>query len=268
MAPFGAGVGAGGTALTSTTVATSVSFAVNLQAVVPGHSTIHLLVQGQMNFEHHTVVATIPMPVASPPISNAALVPGTSPLNLHTEWVDDHAYMTVPSAWSGLARGAQTLSLPASSSLHRSIDTVLAQSAVALTYAKILLSELTEHQKVRPLGKRTLDGVSVTGTEATVTLGQLFKLVPELSPTMAKDVSAMANQTIPISVWFDRQGRLVDVQMAADKASAGTQSAPAVTGTVRFSDYDAPDKVTVPPPGTVKPIPPVLRQLLKGLYYF
>ena len=109
-------------------------------------------------------------------------MPGKDTLQLHTEWVDDQAYMTVPSAWSALAGDAPTVSIPTSPTMVRGIDTALTQSAVAVTYAKILLDELTAHATVHRLPGRTIGGVRVTGTRVDLTLTQLLKVVPELAP--------------------------------------------------------------------------------------
>jgi hypothetical protein len=155
------------------------------------------------------------------------------------------------------------LSLPVSPATNKEIDTALAQSAVALSYARILLSELTADQTVHSLGERTIDGISATGTQVGLTLAQLLKLVPELSPAMTTDATTMANETIPATVWVDHQGRLIEVTMATAKGHAAS-----ITGTVRFSHYDATDTVTAPPATTVKPIPPALRQMLSGLNFF
>jgi hypothetical protein len=132
---------------------------------------------------------------------------------------------------------------------------------VALSYAEILLHELTDQQAVHRIGSRTIDGTPATGAEVDLTLGQLFKVVPELSPALSQAAKSVAGQPIAATVWLDRQGRLVAVTMAARKGQA-----PILTGSVRFSHYNAADAVAKPPAGTTKPIPPALRRLLAGLY--
>jgi hypothetical protein len=250
---------------TSTAVATSVSFAVDVHAHTPTQRTVHLQVEGQMNFVTHTLTATVTRPSAALHLSatNAEVDPTGDTMRLHTEWVGRQAYLSVPTPWTALAGGAHTLSLPTSPALQRMVTTALTQSAVALSYAKILLKDLTGHQTPHRLGSRTIQGVVATGSRVLLTLPQLLKLVPELSPTMTKNVASMADATIPATVWVDRQGRLVEVALAASKGSAAW-----VTGTVQFSDYGAPAKVTVPPAAAVKPITPPLQQLLGAWYYF
>jgi hypothetical protein len=254
-------------ATANTTVATSVSFSVDLWADPPAQTTTHFVVQGQMDFVRHTITAavTVPRTALRPPSSDAsaAFWPAGDTMNLHTEWIDGHAYMTVPASWSSLVKGARALSLPTSSSARRTIDTALTQSAVALTYARILLDQLTDHHATHMAHPRTIGGISVTGTRADLTLADLLKLVPELSPTMTRDAATMAGQTIPITVWVDHQGRLIEVTMQAARGDTAS-----VSGTVRFSNYDAPVRVKAPTTAAVKPLPSALRQLLGGLYLF
>jgi hypothetical protein len=273
MASFGAGATTGLSTLsdaskashTSVAVATSVAFVVDLYAHVPARRNAHFQVEGQMDFVHHTLTATVTVPsnALHATAANAQVNLTGNPTKLHTEWVGRHAYLSVPSSWAALARGAQTLSLPTSPSLQRMVATALTQSAVALTYAKILLNDLTEDQTSHRLGTRTIEGVSASGSQVQLTLAQLLKLVPQLTPTMTKNIASMADATIPAAVWVDGQGRLVEVNLAASKSSAAS-----ITGTVQFSDYGAPVKTTVPPATTVKPIPRALQQLLGDLYYF
>jgi hypothetical protein len=272
--PFGAGAtgsgastaGDGGKAgHTNTAVATSVSFAVDVYAHTPARHTVHLQVEGQMNFVRHTLTATVTVPAADLHASatNADLNPSGDTMQLHTEWVGRQAYLSVPSRWTAVAGGAQTVSLPTSPALQRMVTTALTQSAVALTYAKLLLNDLTEHQKPHRLGSRSIAGVVATGSQAQLTLPQLLKLVPQLSPTMTAKVVSMAATTIPATVWVDRHGRLVEVDLAATKGSAAW-----VSGTVQFSAYGAPATASLPAAATVKPIPPALKQLLGDWYYF
>jgi hypothetical protein len=252
----------------STAIATSVSFAVDLHTRMPAHPNVHLLVQGQMDFVHHTLTATVTVPTSALPASasDAGTTPAAGTITLHTEWINHIAYMSVPASWAALADGARTVTLPTSASLRRTVTRALMQSAVAVTYAKLLLDELTARQAARHLGHRVIGGVSATGTEVDLTLAQLLKLVPELSPTMTQAAARMADQKIPATVWVDHRGRLVEVSLAQATPKDGTASS--VIGTMRFSHYGAPAAATVPPAATVKPLPHALQQVLGGWYYF
>jgi hypothetical protein len=254
----------------SAATVTSVSFTLDLQARLPAQRRGHVLVQGQMDFVHHTVVASVTVPLVSSPTAGSSAdatptdaTPAPRSITLHTEWVNQRAYMSVPSAWMALAKGARTLSLPTSSSLQRMVTTALTQSAVALTYAKLLLDELTDHRTAHRLGSRTIGGAAVTGSKVDLTLAQLLKLVPELSPTMTKAAIRLADQTIPSTVWVDGRGRLVEVDLAQPKGATAW-----VSGTMRFSHYGAPAVAPVPPAATVRPIPRALQQSLGQWYYF
>ncbi len=252
----------------STDIVTTVSFVVDLRTHLPAQRNVHLVVHGQMDFVHHTLTATVTVPTSA--LAASASYAGTQPaagsITLHTEWIDHVAYMSVPPVWAALAHGARTVSLPTSPSLRRTVTTTLTQSAVALTYAKLLLDELTAHQTARHLGSRSIDGVSATGTGVDLTLTQLLKLVPELSPTMTKAAALLADQKIPATVWVDHRGRLVEIRLAPPTTKEHTASS--VTGTMRFSRYGAPASAPVPPAATVKPIPHALQQMLGGWYYF
>jgi len=245
-------------------VATSVSFTLDLQVDMAEKDTSRLVAQGQMNFVQDSIEAVVTVPYATPgpPAFDAGIMPVNGPMQLRTEWVDDHAYMTAPSSWSALTGGARTLSIPVSPTMVRTMDTVLAQSAVALTYANILFNELTAHETVQRVPNRTIGGIPTRGTRANLTLAQLLKLVPELAPNLTSDLTAMAHETIPVTVWVDTRGRLVEVVMT------GKGDGASVSGAVQFSHDGAPDKVTVPPAGTVKPIPAALRQSSGFLYFF
>ncbi len=254
----------------SAAIATSVSFTVDLRTRMPAQRTVHQLVRGQMDFAHHALTATVTVPTSDlpTPASGTGTLSAAGSITLHTEWVDGVAYMSVPSSWTALAHGARTLSLPTSPSVRRMVTTTLTQSAVALTYAKLLLDELTGRQKARHLGPRVIGGVPATGTGVDLTLSQLLKLVPELSPTMTKAAARMADRTIPATVWVDHRGRLVEVDLGTSKSGSKDREMSSVTGTMHFSDYGAPVTAPVPPPATVEPIPHALQQMLGDWYYF
>jgi hypothetical protein len=174
----------------------------------------------------------------------------TGTLQLQGEWVGGTAYVKVPASLSSLAGGAQELSYAAPAATAHQVDTALSQTAVALTYAHILAGTLAAHEIQHRMGTRSMNGVSATGTKINLTLAQLLKVIPGLSPAMTADIAKMADTEIPVTVWVDRQGRLVQATMAAPVIS-GMGS---ITGTVKFSGYNAPVTITAPAAGTVKPV--------------
>ena len=80
---------------------------------------------------------------------------------------------------------------------------------------------------------------------------------------MTDDAKALAQVTIPVTVWVDRDGRLVEVTMAATNDSTGS-----ISGTVQFSNYNSPVHVSAPAASTVKPAPATVQQLLGSLDLF
>jgi hypothetical protein len=269
-AASGAG-GTGGAGGNSGTVAVTktVSFSFNLRIALPKAFATSVRARGQADFAHHTAQATVDVPTVGlrgSASSAAGLIPDHAPLQVRTEWVDGHAYMAVPSSLSTLAGGATSLSLPVSSSAAGKINFDLTQSAVAITYAKVLLGELAPAKARRQVGHRTINGVAASGTEVDLTLAQLLKVIPGLTPAMTADAPMFSQATIPVTIWVDHEGRLVEVAMAPTTTT--NDSVASISGTVRFSNYNAPVTVTAPPSASTKPMPAVIRQLLAGLYSF
>jgi hypothetical protein len=250
----------------ATHVVTTVSFNVNLRIAMPGQYATALRAHGKTDFVHHAVTATVTLPPvglhASVPDSAGSL-PGDKPLSLQAIWVAGHAYVMVPSSLSALVGDAKVLSIPVSASDTTKVATAFTQSSVALTYAQLLLSELVQHQKQHHVGSKTIGGVKATGTEADLTLAQLLKLVPALSPSMSSDAKALSAVTIPVTVWVDHAGRLVEVSMAATDSSSGS-----ISGTVQFSGYNAKVDISPPAPGSVQPAPTSVQQLLGDVDIF
>jgi hypothetical protein len=265
---LGAGTANGASkAQTETTpVATSVSFTMNLRVTLPGQYATELHAHGKTDFVHHAMEASVTLPPvglhASQPESAGTLL-GPKPLVLQALWVDGHAYVLVPASLAALVGGAKALSIPVPATDANKVATAFTQSSVALSYAHLLLSELAQHQQQHRMGTRTIDGVSASGTEVDLTLAQLLKVVPGLSPAMSDESQALEQTSIPVTVWVDHKGRLVEVAMAATNSSVGS-----VSGTVQFFDYDGSVTVAAPAAGTVKPIPQSVEQLLNGLDLF
>lgn len=253
-----AGVGYGmSRASAAGTMATSVSFRVDLHADPATGSPVDLTALGQMDFVHHTLAAMVTVPADG----IGAVAGASGPLTFRCEWVGGRAYMTVPTALAQVANGAHLVSLPVSARVRQEATTVLAQSAAALSYAQILFGDLTTHQAVDRVGSKMIGGVRVQGTAVTITLDELLKLAPALTPVMETHAGSMADTPIRATVWIDRRGRLVEMAMARGKGAA-------LTGTLRFYGYDAALPLHAPSPGSVSAMPAALRQLLASWYIF
>jgi hypothetical protein len=274
IAAFGLGTvgsadanGAGTTHDESAPVTTSVSFTVDLRVQMPQQDAVGWRASGTADFTHHAAEESVTLP----PLGLHALdkhkggvLPGDRSLVLEAKWVAGHAYVTIPSTLSNLVDGVGAFSLPVSATEGVKVDLELDQSAVALTYAKVLLSELANPKAQQHVGTRTINGVSVSGTRVDLTLAQLLKVSPGLSPTMIQDSSMFGNETFPVTVWIDHRGRLIEVTMA----STGKGATPSISGTVEFSNYDAAVAITAPAASAVKPISAAVQQLLSGFNLF
>jgi hypothetical protein len=250
---WGAGPAAGASTTPHKTppVTTSADFAVNLHVSMPAQYALDLQSTGQADFVHHDVTLTLDLPTAglhAPDIAKG-VAPTTGLMALQVEWVNGVGYLTVPAALSALAGGATALSYAVPAATARKVNTAISQTAVAVTYAHILINTLAGNAAQHHVGTKTLGGKSVTGTEVDLTLSQLLKVVPGLTPEMTKDAKAMGATKIPVTIWVDRSGRLVQATMATTKSSQA-----AISGTVTFSNFNAPVTIAAPAAGTVKPI--------------
>ena len=243
-------------------VTTSASFAVDLRLTVPRHYALDLRGSGKIDFAHRDAAISVELPSAGLHSSAAGqgVLPSSGPLRLQVEWIDGVVYLAVPSSLTALAGGAKALSHTVATDTAGTINTAIAQTAVALTYAHILVGTMAGRRAQHSAGTRTIGGVPASGAEVDLTLSQLLKVIPGLSPAVAHDTRAMANVKIPVTVWVDHQGRLVEVSLAAGPSS----SQGSLTGTVRFSSYNVPVTIAAPAAGTVKPMSKSEMAILKA----
>jgi hypothetical protein len=242
----------GATTSTTPAVTTSADFTVDLQIEMPNEYAITLRSHGQADFAHHSVTLWMEVPMAGlHPNDIDPRAPGADgPLSFQGEWVGGKAYVKIPSSLRALDGGAQDLSYDPTGAEADNIDATISRTAVAITYAQLLLATLAGHGTEHHMGTRSIGGKSARGTELDLTLAQLLKVIPGLSPAMDQDITKMPHADIPVTIWIDRQGRLVEVTMT--QPSALSQGS--ITGTVRFSDYDAPVSILAPAPDLVRPL--------------
>lgn len=263
LAPFLAD-SAGATNKSADPVVTSASFIVNIAVQVPGGTPVSWRAEGQANFAHHEAQEFVTLPRTDLSAFGSELRGGNSTIKLLGKWVQDHAYVTVAGVRPAVMDGAQALSVSVSESKAHQIDLALTQSAVALSYPNELLTDLAANQTKRSAGLRRMNGSMATGTKLELTLAQLLKVSPGLSPTMTGDLSSFAGEEIPTTVWINRAGRLAEV--AFDRpAQAGMAS---VKGTIQFFNYNEPVTVAVPAPDTIRPVSARLHLMLVGLNLF
>jgi hypothetical protein len=246
-------------------VTTSATFTVELHVSMPTHYALDLHASGQADFVHHDVALNLEIPTAGLHASDIVkgVAAATGLMDLHVEWVSGKGYLTVPAALSTLAGGAQALSYAVPAATVREVNTAITQTAVAITYAHILLNTMAAHAAQHHVGTKRIEGASATGTEVDLTLSQLLKVVPGLTPEMTRDAAQMGNTKIPVTVWVDQAGRLVEATMATTKSSTGS-----ISGTVQFSKFNAPVSIAAPAAGTVKPVSKEELSLLQTLNPF
>ncbi len=251
-----AGVDTAGAAVVRTNpVVASATFAINLKVQVPGDAAVAWRADGQADFVHHAAQELVTV------APSAGLMPAHQPLELEATWVHDHAYVTLPSDTFG-PDAMPTESVPETATAARSIDLTLTQSAVALTYARQLLPDISADGTRRSAGTRRIDGTRVSGTNVDLTLSQLLKVNPALSPAMGGQLRVFGDLKMRATVWIDRAGRLVEVTLRPSTPHA----AASISGTMRFSHYNEPLSITSPAAGTVKSMTVALQQLLSRLH--
>jgi hypothetical protein len=227
-----------------TPVVTSASVAMTLRLAIPGHPISDLDAYGQIDFPADSLVMAVAVPVTA----GRAKGQKATTLDLRGELVNGIAYLTLPPSLVS-KEGSPNVSYAVSTQTKSGFSTALSQTAVAITYARILLDTLAGQQAVHGVGTRTMDGVRVTGTRTTLSLAQLFKVMPALSPVAQGSLAAMATTPIPITVWTDGQGRLVEATLTQPK---GVRTW--IAGTIHFSHYNAPITISAPPAATEHPI--------------
>jgi hypothetical protein len=237
------------TAKTTPSVITSAHIEFALRLALPGRDVTEMRGSGAIDFTRSDATLTLDLPASglhANALAKGKQLPSSDPLEVKGEWVDGAAYLTLPASLAASEDGPPTISYPVQASMASDITTALSQTAVAVSYAHILVGALGG-RLVGSAGRRTIHGVRVSGTEVDLTLSQLLKVVPALSPVMGASLAPMAHVEIPVTVWVDRKGRLTEVTITQPaSAKAG------ISGSVRFFDFDTPVTVTAPPAGSFR----------------
>jgi hypothetical protein len=222
-----------------------------LRMALPGRAESTLVADGQIDFAHQAMSLSVTLPETGP--RPHGLAKGRShlagALTFKGAWVGGTGYVTLPASAAALAGGAPDVSIPTTAALRTEVTTALTQTLVAVTYAKTLLDTLAPSRAQTQVGSRTIGGVRAEGTEVDLTLSQLLKVVPALSPGMGPSLGTMGHTEIPVTLWVDRQGRLVEAVLVQPKSAATW-----IAGTVHFTHLDAPVTITAPSATSVRPI--------------
>jgi len=235
---------------TSTPLLTSATVSIALRMALPGRQVSTLVADGRIDFAHQAMALSVTLPESgSRPHGPAKGRAPAGALTFKGAWVGGTAYVTLPASAAALAGGAPDVSIPTTAALRTEVTTALTQTLVAVTYAKTLLDTLAPAQAQTSVGSRTIDGVRAEGTKVDLSVSQLLKVVPALSPGMGPSLGTMGHTEIPVTLWVDHQGRLVEAVLAQPK-SATTW----IAGTVHFTHLDAPVTITTPAADSVRPI--------------
>jgi hypothetical protein len=233
-------------------VITSAAVVFNLTVSVPGHYVTTVRGNGQIDFTHHDVTMSLTLPVtglhSNQRVNGKKAVALSGPLQLKGQWIAGAAYVTMPVSLASNIGGAPTASYPVPTSLADDFDTSISQTAVAITYAHLLLDTLVG-QHTRDAGHKTMDRARVSGTSVNLTLSELLKIVPALGPIMGTTLAPMAHLSIPVTIWTDSRGRLVQATFTQPKSAVT-----GLSGTVHFSDFNGPVTMTAPAAGSSHPI--------------
>jgi hypothetical protein len=153
-------------------------------------------------------------------------------------------YIKLPSAEAALTGGKPWLSLSlAGITKSNPFSSEVSGIDSGASYLALLKGIST----VRKVGTSSINGASATEYSATISLSR-FVARSGLSATAVKTVTAElgSNGTLPLKLWIDGSGRVVQEQFSVVSHAAGAAGA-AVSVTIGFSDFGTPVNVTAPP---------------------
>ena len=230
---------------------TSATFTVHASVGGAGGS-FEVTGSGQADFAHDAGSATLSLP--APPS-------GGSPTPIQAELVGGTVYASVPFLASFFG-GKPWISdaLPAADG--PAISSGFTQVATEVGDAASIVSVLQAHgASVHSLGSATVNGVAATGQEADVDVAKALAAVPGLPAGLKQGALGAIGASVPVRVWADAQGRLVELSSAVTLDLGRLGSHP-VTVTVDVSGYGSPVTIGAPDPAQTAPLP---AGALKGL---
>lgn len=105
------------------------------------------------------------------------------------------------------------------------------------------------------VGTETIHGVPTTEYAATVDLTKFAAgKSPQVQAAVQKLESELKTTTMPVHLWLDGQGRVVQVANQVPLPASGSAQATSVTSTIDFSDFSTPVNVVAPPASQVADI--------------
>ena len=230
-------------ATSSTAPCTSASYALTINVSAPA-STWLISVNGQVDFVNHAATASLTLPSTLPfaPLAGATL---------QAELVGGTAYLAIPPAFSGFLGGASWVSVVLPSALSMGLNTVLDQGAAWCANSKSIVLALGSHGGVTTsLGSSTVNSESATG----VKIQQVGKRIPralKLPHILSKkSMSVFGNSRMPVEVWSNGQGQLVNLSIDG------------LGGSITLNLTSVNQPVTIMPPSGAVPLSPGFLKLL------
>ena len=230
---------------TNTPAPTSASFTLNV-SLTTGGTTTTVNGSGQVDFANAAASATVTVPPMAPFTTTAT--------TLSADFVGNTVYVSVPASFSSLFGGAQWTSIALPATDTGDVSSGFNAVAGGLGNIQSVLTTLEAHAgTVSDLGTSTVDGGPATGYKVSFDVAKLLADVPELPAGLAAKILAATGPTIPLTLWADAQGRLVQAS-ASDTVTTPTGTT-AVAATLDISGYDAPVTIEAPPAAQTKPLP-------------
>jgi hypothetical protein len=217
---------------------TDYSFAAS---VTTASSTVSVTGNGEVNFASDAATVDVALP-SSFPISVLA---GTT---LQAELVGGTVYVAVPPAFSKFVGGASWVSVALPSKVNSVVDGAFSLLADGCGNAQGVVKDLESHGgTATSLGSSSIGGVPVTGTQVTLTVGDLTSAlhVPAklIGKIPEKGRSEIGPITVPVDVWANAEGQVVQVSAGVQPSSGGIKD---VSVTVDLTDIDQPVSITAP----------------------
>jgi hypothetical protein len=237
-------------------VVTSARVAFDVTVTLPAHYVATLRGTGLIDFAHEKATVSITLAPGRlhsnqrtrQPVSPLYSEVSTKPIQLTAELIGGSAYVSLPPSVASLIGGAPLATYPMTASLSSDLTTSLTQTSVAITYAHLLVDTLVG-QHTRGAGSQTMGGVRVSGAAVNLTVAELLKIVPAIGPVMGPALDPLTSLSIPVTIWTDSRGRMIQATFTKPKSAKS-----GLSGTVRFSAFNAPVSITPPAAGSAPPM--------------
>jgi hypothetical protein len=238
---------------------TSATFALTVSLAGASSGPTSISVNGQVDFVNHDLSAAVALPSSLP-------VPALAGTTLQILLVDGTVYVSVPPALSGFVHGDTWISLAVPAAADQVVNAVLGDLASWCGNSQSLVQALVprnEKGAATSLGAATLNGEAATGTAFSEPAGKLAKALKLPKTLVKKGSKSFAGTRVPIEVWSNSQGRLVEVSASIQPKSA-LAGISGVSVTLDVSNIDQPVSITAPSGGALALSWSVLFQFVKG----